>query len=354
MKIEDKTLFLSGSLDKVNIPAIAKKLKNLKSGKLDLVDLADVEEIDSAGIVFLEDIQKNFAEIELVNLRPDIEATLKAFEGKSDFLVDVPVHPGFFEKVGGLIYEVLDHSKDVMYLISDILFWSFAGIFNKKGQRRESVTQQSVLMGVDAVPIIGLLSFILGVILSLQSAAQLKQFGADIYLADLISVTMITEMGPMLTAIMISGRSGSAIASEIATMKVTEEIDALKMMALDPIRFVVVPKVHAITICMPLLVTLSMFVGILGGSIIALTMLDIAPQLFWQRVFTTVSGRDFIIAIGKSIVFSWVIVIIGVYYGLNVKGGAEGVGKVTTTSVVASIFWIIVLDAVNSLIFYYG
>ena len=213
--------------------------------------------------------------------------------------------------------------------------------------------QQSILIGVDAVPIIALLSFILGLILALQSAVQLKQFGADIFLVDLITVTMISEMGPILTAIMVSGRSGSAIASEIATMTVTEEIDALKMMALDPIRFVVVPKFHAMTICMPLLVTLSMFVGIFGGAIIGFSVLDISPQLFWSRVIEVANARDFIIAIGKSIVFSWVIVIIGVYYGLNVKGGAEGVGKVTTTSVVASIFWIIVLDAINSLIFYF-
>lgn len=354
MQIENKTLFLSGNLDKLTVPKLMKKLRNMKAGSIETIDLKEVEEIDSSGIVCLEHIQKQFTESKLVQIPKNIRETLSAFEGKSETTVEKPNDPGFFERLGGLVYDILGNSKEVIFLVSDILYWSFAGIFNKKGQRKESVIQQSLLIGVDAVPIIGLLSFILGVILSLQSAAQLKQVGADIYLADLIAVTMITEMGPMLTAIMISGRSGSAIASEIATMKVTEEIDALKMMALDPIRFVVVPKVHAITICMPLLVGLSMFVGILGGGIIAFTMLDIAPQLFWQRVFSTIAGRDFIIAIGKSVVFAWVIVIIGVYYGLNVKGGAEGVGKVTTTSVVASIFWIIVLDAVNSLIFYYG
>ncbi|MCF7920808.1 MAG: ABC transporter permease [Candidatus Cloacimonetes bacterium] len=353
MKIENKTLFLEKGLDKVSIPGLMQSLKTLKSDAVQIVDMAELETIDSAGVVFIDFLKAKFPSLEQQNVSPQIQQTLSTFQGKSETEVTVPKEPGFFEQMGSLVFETLSQAKEVMYLVSDILYWSIVGLFNKKGQRKESFIQQAILIGVDAVPIIGLLSFILGLILALQSAVQLKQFGADIFLVDLISVTMISEMGPMLTAIMVSGRSGSAIASEIATMKVTEEIDALKMMALDPIRFVVVPKFHAMTVCMPLLVTLSMFVGILGGAIIGFYVLNISPQLFWSRVIEVANARDFFIAVGKSIVFSWVIVIIGVYYGLNVKGGAEGVGKVTTTSVVASIFWIIVLDAVNSLIFYF-
>jgi len=341
------------TLNKGTIPLLMQQLDKLNANKIKIFDFELVDRIDSSGVVFIEFLQSKYPDAEFINISSEIEFTLQAFKSDLDEDIKEPVQPGFFENTGDLIFKTLARSKEVMYLLSDILYWSVIGIFNHKGQRKNAVAQQMLLIGIDAIPIIGLLSFILGLILSLQSAAQLHQFGADIYLADLISVTMISEMGPMLTAIMVSGRSGSAIASEIATMTVTEEIDALKMMALNPIRFVVVPKFHAMTLCMPLLVTLSMFVGVLGGALIGFYYLDIAPGLFWSRVFSVSSLRDFTIAIGKSIVFSWVIVIIGVYYGLNVKGGAEGVGKVTTASVVASIFWIIVLDAINSLIFYY-
>ena len=211
--------------------------------------------------------------------------------------------------------------------------------------------KQSLLIGVDALGIVGLLSLIIGLILALQSAAQLRQYGASIFVADLIAISMVREMGPIMTAIMIAGRSGSAIASEIATMQVTEEIDALKMMAINPVRYIVVPKVHAITICMPLLVTLSTIIGIFGGLIIATTYLDLSAVSYFTEIFKVLSLKDIMVGLSKSFAFAWVIVFIGSYYGFNVKGGAEGVGKATTLSVVASIFAIIVLDVIFSFMY---
>ncbi|MBU0567119.1 ABC transporter permease, partial [bacterium] len=218
-------------------------------------------------------------------------------------------------------------------------------------QRRGSTIAQSLLIGVDALGIIGLLSLIIGLILALQSAAQLRQFGASIFVADLIAISMVREMGPMMTAIIVAGRSGSSIAAEIATMKVTEEIDALKMMAINPIRYVVVPKLHAITICMPFLVVISTIIGIVGGLIIAVTYLDLSVISYFNEAIGVLSLKDVLVSLTKSIFFSWVIVIIASYYGFKVQGGAEGVGKATTASVVASIFAVIVLDALFSLIF---
>ena len=353
MKFLDNILFLETDLIKETVPETLLRINEITEAEIRIIDMSKVNKIDSSGVVFLDLLRSKYPNAKLKNTLPAIKHTIETFQSGIKKKIQEPKKQGIFEKTGELIINTFEKTSDVMYLLSDVLYWSVVGIFNRKGQRKDSVVQQMLLIGIDAIPIISLLSFILGLILALQSAVQLKQFGADIFLADLISVTMITEMGPMLTAIMISGRSGSAIASEIATMKVTEEIDALKMMALNPIRFVVVPKFHAMSLCMPLLVTLSMFIGIFGGAIISFFYLDITPGLFWSRVFSVAQLRDFVIAIGKSIVFSWVIVIIGVYYGLNVKGGAEGVGKVTTASVVASIFWIIVLDAINSLLFYY-
>ena len=265
--------------------------------------------------------------------------------------LDYKTSDNIFVQLGGALYNWKNSFLEGLILTSEIAYWSFVGIFNKKGQRKHSVIQQSILIGVDALGIISLLSIIIGLILALQSAAQLRQFGANIFIADLIAISMVREMGPMMTAIIVAGRSGSAIASEIATMKVTEEIDALKMMAINPIRYVVVPKFHAITICMPLLVTMSMLVGILGGLIIAMTYLDLSAVSFLNRVLDALTIKDVLVGLSKSVFFSWVIVIIGSYYGFNVKGGAEGVGKATTLSVVASIFAVIILDAVFSFLY---
>ncbi|HDR05844.1 MAG TPA: ABC transporter permease, partial [Candidatus Marinimicrobia bacterium] len=169
--------------------------------------------------------------------------------------------------------------------------------------------------------------------------------------ADLIAISMVREMGPMMTAIIVAGRSGSAIASEIATMVVTEEVDALKMMAISPVRYLVAPKFNAMTICMPLLVTLSIIVGMFGGLLVGYFYLNLSPQAYIAESFMILTLKDLFIGLSKSVFFAWVIVIIGSHYGFKVSGGAEGVGKATTASVVASIFAVIVLDAVFSLIF---
>ncbi len=355
MKYENQILFLDGKLTKFTVPGLLHELSQYKGNKIRTIDLSGVSSIDSAGIAFLDELVLNLQEFkpQLVNMTEIVESAVSTFTSLS-LKKSVPGRKdNFFILIGDGLLRWRDSTRDAIYLVADIFYWSFVGLFNRKGQRKGSVIQQSLIIGVDAGGIIALLSFILGLILALQSAAQLRQFGANIFVADLIAISMVTEMGPILTAIILAGRSGSSIASEIATMKVTEEIDALRMMAIDPIRYVVVPKFLAITICIPLLVTLSTLVGIFGGLLIAVTYLDLSAVVFFDRVFEVLTMKDALVGLGKSFFFAWVIVIIGSYYGFKVKGGAEGVGKVTTQSVVASIFWVIILDAINSLIFYF-
>ncbi|HOD53596.1 MAG TPA: ABC transporter permease, partial [Candidatus Cloacimonadota bacterium] len=258
---------------------------------------------------------------------------------------------GIFEATGSAVINFSKELFEMLVLTSDIVYWSIVGIWNKRGQRKGSLIQQGVLIGVDALPIVALLSFIIGFIISLQSATQLKQFGANIFLANLIAISMVRELGPLVTAIIVAGRSGSAIASEIATMKVTEEIDALKMMALNPIRYVVVPKFHAVTFCMPLLVLFSILIGIFGGMLIGIYYLDLSLVAFLNACLEVTALKDIVISMAKSIVFAWQIVIVGSHYGFQVTGGAEGVGKATTIAVVISIFSVIVMDALFSLFY---
>jgi phospholipid/cholesterol/gamma-HCH transport system permease protein len=163
---------------------------------------------------------------------------------------------------------------------------------------------------------------------------------------------MIREMGPLITAILVAGRSGSAIAAEIATMKVTSELDALTTMALNPIRFVIVPKMYGAVVTMPFLTILANVMGIFGGMIVAYYYLDLAPEVFYNRMADSLYIKDIMTGFIKSLVFAILIVLTGSYYGFNVEEGAEGVGKVTTLAVVVSISLVIVADSILGLIFY--
>jgi len=356
MEYKTQSLFFDEELTKYTVPALNEIFSKYRDKTITSIDLQKITKIDSAGIAFIDEI---ISQLELdpnnsLSMNEMVKTAYDTFTSAELTSTQAEKKLDFFTQLGLGAVNFINSLKEGIYLIADIFYWSFVGIFNKKGQRKGSVIHQAIFIGVDALGIIALLSMILGLILALQSAAQLRQFGANIFVADLMAVSMVTEMGPILTAIILAGRSGSSIASEIATMQVTEEIDALKMMAINPIRYVVVPKFHAITICIPLLVTASTLIGIFGGLIVAVTYLDLSATVFINRVFEVLTLRDAIIGLGKSYFFAWVIVIIGSYYGFNVKGGAEGVGKVTTQAVVASIFWIIILDAINSLIFYFN
>jgi phospholipid/cholesterol/gamma-HCH transport system permease protein len=225
-------------------------------------------------------------------------------------------------------------------------------LFKPRLRRKGETIRQSIAIGVNALPIVALIAFLIGFILALQSANQLRQFGANIFVADLVAVAMVGEMGPLMTAILVAGRSGSAIAAEIATMKVTEEIDALKAMGIDFIPYLVIPKLTSILITLPMLTILANFIGILGGAIIGLTYLDLSLVTFFNEVISVLRYKEVATSIIKSVVFAIIIVLTAVQFGIKTKGGPESVGRSTTSSVVASIFLVIFADAMLSLIFY--
>jgi phospholipid/cholesterol/gamma-HCH transport system permease protein len=204
------------------------------------------------------------------------------------------------------------------------------------------------LLGFKALGIVALLSFLIGIVLALQSAMFLRDYGAGIFLASMIGWSMLREFGPLLTAIILAGRTGSATTAEIATMGVGEELDALQTMGINPIQFVIVPKFWAITLTMPLLSVIASATGIVGAYLVSLTYLDISSSLFWNELIKYIYFRDFFAGFIKSVVFAWLIIWIGTFYGLKVKGGAEEVGKETTASVVTCIFIIIIADAIFS------
>lgn len=253
---------------------------------------------------------------------------------------------------GQSVLVFLAHFVRILKLVEQALYWVFIAPFKGKPIRWNFTFVQMVRIGVDSVPIVGIITFSVGLIIAMQSAYQLKRFGAEIYVADLVGVSVVRELGPLITAIIIAGRSGSAIAAEIGTMKVGEEIDALKTMALNPIGFLVVPRMLAMIIVVPCLTIVADFLGIVGGFTLAIYNLKLPFGAYFNQTADAILFKDFATGITKSFFFAVIISIIGAYQGFSVKGGAEGVGKSTTAAVVSSIFFIIFADLLFTAIFF--
>jgi len=217
---------------------------------------------------------------------------------------------------------------------------------------RESV-RQMLEIGVDALPMVSLMAICTGFILAMQGASELRRFGAIHYVIDLVAVGFTRELGPLLTAIAVSGRSGSAFAAEIGTMKVTEELDSLRVMALEPIEFVLAPKYLAALITVPCLTILSNVCGILAGGLFMFFSTHLSPGLYLRDVFESIQLRDVITGLIKSVAFATIIAQVSCLEGFRVRGGADSVGRSTTTAVVKSTFLVIVADFVFTAIFYF-
>ncbi len=207
------------------------------------------------------------------------------------------------------------------------------------------------ISGVDALPIVGLLAFLLGVVVAYQSADQLQQFGANIFIVDVVGLSMLREFAPMMTAIIVAGRSGSAFAAQIGTMAVTEEIDAMRTLGLDPLEMLVLPKLMALVIALPLLTFFADVTGVLGGMLMAHWQLGVGFEEFTSRFTKAVSVTAYLVGIGKAPVFAVIIVVIGCFQGLQTRGGADSVGRQTTRAVVQATFLVIVADALFSIAF---
>ncbi|MBE0623249.1 MAG: MlaE family lipid ABC transporter permease subunit [Burkholderiales bacterium] len=205
--------------------------------------------------------------------------------------------------------------------------------------------------GFNALPIVGLLAFLLGVVVAYQGAGQLRQYGANIFVVDLVGLSMLREFAPLITAIIVAGRSGSAYAAQIGTMSVSEEIDAMRTLGIAPLDVLVLPKVLALLIALPLLTVFADLLGVFGGMIMARAQLGVGYGEFLDRFATAVSMTSYLIGICKAPVFAAIIAVVGCFQGFRARGGADSVGRQTTRSVVQSIFLVIVADALFSVAF---
>jgi phospholipid/cholesterol/gamma-HCH transport system permease protein len=242
---------------------------------------------------------------------------------------------------------------ETLVLMSEMVTWSISLVFAGQAVRKGSFARNALDYGVSALPILFIIMFLIGFVSALQAAAQLRIVGGNIFVADLLAIGMTAEMAPLMTAVVVAGRSGSAIASEVATMKYTEELDALTTLGLSPVKFVMVPKLWAMLLSMPILTLFANVVGILGGTAIAVSYLNLSLTSFWHELTTALYVKNIVSGIVKSLFFALLITVTACHKGLQFKGGAEGVGRATTASVVASLFYIIAADSLLGLLFYF-
>lgn len=334
---------------------LARKIKASKLTSVEL-DLTAVSAIDSVGAAMLKELviraKPLSKEIVLVNSPHFVETQLAHYAYKTKEQETEKKTHGILSAFDNRMTQLWISGGHMLILISETVYWSIIGLWNRKGHRAGAAQAQALAIGVGALPVILTVAFLIGVVLALQAAEQLRQFGANIYVADLVCISMAREMGPLMTAIILAGRSGAAIAAEISTMNVSEETDALVVMGIRPIRYIVVPKILGISLTIPLLSILATVVGILGGLVASIGALDVTPIAFLHEAKTALFLKDIVTGQIKSMAFAWLIVICAAYFGFKASGGPEGVGRATTSAVVASIFSVIVADALLGLMFY--
>lgn len=234
-------------------------------------------------------------------------------------------------------------------LLAQTVFWLFVPPLKKK-----QVLDQMHKIGVSSLPIVLLVSFFIGMVLALQSAYQMQKMSAEMYIASLVSLSIVREIGPVLTALVIAGRVGAAITAELGTMKVTEQIDALETLATNPVKYLVVPRFLALIIMLPLLTVYADIMGILGGYTIGVFKLGIASNMYWRISYDHLVFKDVFSGLIKAVVFGIIIAIVACYQGMRTEGGAEGVGRSTTMSVVISFIMIIAADCFITALFYFA
>lgn len=350
---------LEGRLTRENAPELRRQLAEVEGAGGEVVlDLERVTSIDSAGVAMLVVLARRLAaggkRLQLERVPPAVGEVLALFPFPEPGAPEAPPRTSRLEAVGARVEGSLEVGLQYLVLAADSTYFLLQGLVRPKLLRLGQVVYEMSAMGSKAMGVVGLIAFLVGGTMALQAAAQLRQFGANLFVVDLVAISMTRELGPLMAAIVVAGRSGSAVAAEIGTMMVNEEVDALRTMGLHPTRFLVVPKLLAITVTQPLVTVLADICGITGGFLVAIFYLEVSPVAFVERLRESLYLKDLLTGLLKSVVFAQLIVTVGAVAGFRTRGGADAVGRSTTTAVVASIFAVIVADALASLVFYFG
>ncbi len=360
---------LSGEWILKNLSRIEKAFHDLRNDLSSFpsqitVDVSKIRHIDTSGMIFFIEVRSNLRRMtdhsrnfRVKGVRDNVEF-LKMFRLISRYkrgeTCPTPdkksVFYTFFEKLGQHFFNAMNSmllffdfiGRTYAALLRDLLHFSF---------RVREITNLVKKAGVTALPIIGITTFLIGVVIAFQSAVQLQQYGANIFIVEIVSIAIARELSPIIVSIVVAGRSGSAFTAQLGAMKITEELDAMSVMGFDIFRFLIVPRSVALIIVLPLLIFFGDLVGIFGGMLVAKFQLGITPVSFIQRLHKVFAMRHFYAGLIKGPFFAATIAAIGCFRGLQVTRDTESIGKQTTISVVNSIFMVIIIDAIFSILF---
>ncbi len=325
------------------------------------IDLAGIERIDTAGAWLLlrteHDLSARGNAVELCNLAPRLAPLLDQVRAGGRLAPAAHPRPdhyslaGYVARIGEITLGVFARAYSIVGFVGLVSSTTMRLVRQPRRLRLTATVAQMEQTGVNALGIVGMLSFLIGVVIAYQGADQLRRFGAEIYTVDLLAVGILRELGVLMTAIIVAGRSGSAFTAQIGTMQVNEEIDALRTLGLDPVEVLVIPRLLGLVLTLPMLTLYANLMGLLGGCLMAWGVLGVTIPQFLRELQSAVNQRTFWIGVTKAPVFALIIASIGCYEGFRVSRSAESVGRQTTLSVVESIFLVIVTDAVFSIVF---
>jgi phospholipid/cholesterol/gamma-HCH transport system permease protein len=367
LNIEEKnglvTLSFSGRIDLETMESVDSKLDAFweSSHPTEIAaDLSDVKYMDSAGAMLLLQLEEKAKDtgisFQFLNEKEKFKGIMNLLDMKALHLpplISEEEQNGFFELFGEASQRVYDDFIRVMTFIGELLTAMMHSLRHPLAVRWAAVFFYMKRVGVDGLPIVSLISLLVGVIIAFMSSLQLKQFGATTYVAALVGFAMVRELGPLMTAIIVAGRSGSAFSAEIGSMMINEEVDALTTMGFDPIRFLAIPKVLASILVVPLLTIYAAFFGIMGGLMVGVLGLDLTVYSFIKQTMDSFKVFDVVSSLIKAAVFAMLISGIACQRGFQVRGGAEAVGAATTSAVVAGIFLIVLANSAFAIILYY-
>jgi phospholipid/cholesterol/gamma-HCH transport system permease protein len=325
------------------------------------IDLAAVEALDSAGAWLLHRTKRAWAErglsADFVNVDPAIAGLLaRVVESDQPVTMTRPAAGALVRMlahVGEATLAALREGRDLLGFFGLTALVTAKTVLRPGRLRARATVNHMEQVGLNALPIVGLLAFLIGVVIAYQGADQLRRFGAELFTVNLLGVSILRELGVLIASIIIAGRSGSAFTAQIGTMKVNQEVDAIEALGLDPIEILVLPRMIALVVTLPLVVFFADALGLAGGALMSLAALDISLVQFARQLSDAITTTTFWVGMVKAPVFALIIALVGCYCGLKVKGSAESVGRLTTQSVVESIFLVIITDAAFSILFSY-
>jgi phospholipid/cholesterol/gamma-HCH transport system permease protein len=359
--VEDEeclTIIVEGDLHLDQAPALWKLVtavqRRAKLPRHVRVDLAATDKADGACLALIVHLgvalKKRRTRLELVGIRPELQALVDLYQrakvrGRSNRRPH-----GAVEQIGDAAANALETTRAALGFFGELILTVWTSIRHRRGVNFRDMTLTMERSGADALPIVLLINFLVGFVMAYQSAPQLREFGANILVADLVGLAMVRELGPLMTSIIICGRSGAAFAAELGTMKVSEEVDALRTFGFSAMGYLVLPRVLGLVLVAPLLTLAADFVGIFGGLLVGLIELDLTSDGFLTEITRVVKVRDVASGLAKSVIFGFAIGLIACERGLSTRGGAAEVGRRTTSAVVIILFSLIILDALFTVI----